>query len=665
MRQSNRLAADAPHGFGGSELDRSQPLRFRLDGRGIAGYAGDTILSAVLAAGIDTAGKRDGEEVGLGERFAPAVTAAGTGTDPLGALPMERTPAVDGLDLVTVGPTRVAGWPSRLRRLLPGQAHSLHQRLDGPAPLRAPWLQHAGEALPEVDTIVVGGGLAGMSAALAAATAGDTVLLLERRPMLGGDARFFGAVADEEPPEAAIARLRGALQDAANVTVLLRTEVLAAWPTGIRAHQVELRDGVPVGRVVTIEGKRLVLATGTTERLPVFPGNRAPRVSGTVTAFHCADRYGVWLGRRTVFSTTRNTAYRLAMYAQDAGAEVQRIVDTRLNPQSRFIDFCKASGITSASGLVLREALPVKSRRAGLSVGFAVAIEDVEQDTGALLTEQVIAAGGWQPALALWLMAGGRCGWNVAAAQLQAGDGPESIALAGAVAGFLGHTACQQSGRAAVARLLDRPPVAVEDPQIEAIYETPDGITPLAPQRNRGRGHAYLDGGRSLTMRPAPSRGADGLHFLGTERALSVGDVAAAVQAELVPAAEAGVVAAERCLGAGEITDTGWRVASPPVEPAATRAVPDYLTGRFGASPQVVVVRPGDGRSFEPGCLLYDSSETSDPRQALGVVFGPAPSAGSGGTALLRKQPRGTSSRYFVRDSSGSVPVEIAERLQP
>src|SRR5690606_249037 len=339
MKQPNRLPADAAHGFGGGEIDRGQPLRFRLDGRSISGYAGDTVLSALLAAGVDTAVRRRGEEIGLNERFAPAVALAGSSNEPLQALPMERTPAIDGLDLVTVGTRPSAGWARRWRRLLPGNAHTLHQRLDGPAPLRAPWLQVPGEALEATDTIVVGGGLAGMSAALAAAAAGDRVVVLERRPMLGGAARFFGPVGDEETPDAAIARLAAALAAAPNVTVLLRSEVLGAWPTGIRAHHVELRDGKPVGRVVTLTGKRLVLATGVAERLPVFPGNRTPGVTGTVTAFHRAERYGIWLGRRALFSTTRNTAYRLALRAKDAGVEVQRIVDTRLNPQSRFIDF--------------------------------------------------------------------------------------------------------------------------------------------------------------------------------------------------------------------------------------------------------------------------------------------------------------------------------------
>ncbi|MGB5801578.1 MAG: 2Fe-2S iron-sulfur cluster-binding protein, partial [Mesorhizobium sp.] len=36
---------------GGSEIDRSRPLSFTFDGRGVQGFAGDTIASALLASG--------------------------------------------------------------------------------------------------------------------------------------------------------------------------------------------------------------------------------------------------------------------------------------------------------------------------------------------------------------------------------------------------------------------------------------------------------------------------------------------------------------------------------------------------------------------------------------------------------------------------------------
>ena len=49
--QHNRLPAGTARGFGGSAIDRSHPLQFRLDGRLISGFAGDTVLSAALACG--------------------------------------------------------------------------------------------------------------------------------------------------------------------------------------------------------------------------------------------------------------------------------------------------------------------------------------------------------------------------------------------------------------------------------------------------------------------------------------------------------------------------------------------------------------------------------------------------------------------------------------
>ena len=48
MAQPNRLPADAPHSFGGAALDRGKPLSFKLDGRTIEGFAGDTVLTALL-----------------------------------------------------------------------------------------------------------------------------------------------------------------------------------------------------------------------------------------------------------------------------------------------------------------------------------------------------------------------------------------------------------------------------------------------------------------------------------------------------------------------------------------------------------------------------------------------------------------------------------------
>lgn len=668
-RQPNRLAAADTHKFSGAEIDRSRPLSFRLNGRQIEGFAGDTVLSAALASGIESVGLRGGEPIGLTERFAPAVMPAGPAGDPATALPMERMPALPGLDLVTLGSLReriaAAGPLARLRHLLLGPGRSLNLRLDDPDIVGGAWRDLQPQTTLETDTLVIGGGLAGMTAAATAAAAGETVVLVERRPMLGGDARFFGTKENEEPPEAAIARLCAQLSQMQSVTTLTRTEAHGLSGTTVRAHQIEVHNGRATPRALVINAKRVVLATGAFERLPVFPGNRSPGIGGAVAAFHRADRYGIWLGKRTLFNTPHNFGYRLALLAKDAGVQVERITDARVNPQSRFIDFCKASGITLAGGLVPKAAIPARSGLSGVSVRFAVAIEDISQETAPIQADQFVAAGGWQPELSLWLMAGGRCGWSVRAGWLDGVGELDGVKLAGSAAGFRNSSACMQSGRSAVGELLGRPPVAVDDRQIEAIYESPDGPTPVNPRRDAGKSRAFLGSGFGFAARILAASRRDPASVVAAHpQALELDEVVAAVQVGKIPQGEAGLVATEHCLGPGVIANSGWRVSPPPIETQAIPAPPNYLAGRFGPKPQLSVVGVADARFFEPGCLIFLSSDENDPLKAVGVIIGPAPGGRSGGLAMVGKAPTGIGTKLFVRDTSGLVPVELLERLK-
>src|SRR5262249_36565840 len=156
----------------------------------------------------------------------------------------------------------------------------------------------------------------------------------------------------EEPPDVVIERLSTAVRGEQRINLLLGAEATQVKDGKVLAHQVELVDGRPRGRSVVVSAGTVVIATGAAERLPVFPGNRTPGVIGALEAFQLARRFGVWGGRRTLFNTSHSYAYRLALHAHDAGLEVQRMVDTRIGPSSRFIDFCKATGITLASGLI-------------------------------------------------------------------------------------------------------------------------------------------------------------------------------------------------------------------------------------------------------------------------------------------------------------------------
>jgi sarcosine oxidase subunit alpha len=619
-----RLAADAAHEFGGIELDRSKPLSFRLDGVSIAGFAGDTVLSAVLAAGIDSHGTYAGAPIGLGEQPPPLVSFK-RGTP----LPMSRLPAIDGLDLSSGG---------RRGRAVFRQANTLRHILDGAA--EPDWLRATPETTLATDFLIVGGGVAGLAAAKSAAMAGRSVIIVERRPWLGGDARYFGPVGDAETPEAFTTRLSDWLTASPNVTILRRAVVFALQGTRALLHQIETADGVARGRVVAIAAERVLLATGATQRLPIFPGNRLPGVLPAITAYHLAKRYGVALGDSAVVATQGNHAYRLALRLNDAGVAVRRVVDTRINAQSRFIDFAKASGLTLATGQ-----LPMKAERGR----FTFAHSAGSGASTVIDATQLIVGGGWQPALTLWMLAGGHVRWSRERGALLATGQLEHVAIAGAAAGHLSLFACAASGRAAHAALFGGEPVAIDDAEPGTAFETPDG--PVSIAQPSPDSPSFLDSGRSLAMRPAPL-GAS--HKLPRPHTMDLGDVAASVELELIAPGDAGAIAEERGAPGADLVASSWTPS--PIE--VPKALPAWLHNRFGADPQRVHLVVDRKRRFAIGTLVYRNDAKPDPEAAVGVIVA---TADIGGIALMTKSALGKTARYIVETNTGPSPARIAK----
>lgn len=610
-----RLAADAAHQFGGIELDRSKPLSFRLDGRSIDAFAGDTVLSALLAAGIDTYGTLDGMPLRLGQSFAPLVSIK-RGT----ALPMERMPALDGLDLTSIGARSRGpfGQPRSLR-------HRIHAQSD------PGWLMTPPETTLTADLLIVGGGVAGLAAAKSASMAGRSVILCEQRPWLGGDARYFGPVGDAETPEAMIARLSGRLLGNSTATVLLHAEVLSVERRRAIVHQVEVTNGAARGRIVAIDASRVLLATGCTQRLPVFPGNRSPGVIPAIEAYHLAKRYGAALGPTAVVATQSNYGYRLALRLHDAGVAVARVVDTRLLAQSRFIDFAKATGLTLASSQYPLAARPGHFSMA--NVGSTTAAATLE-------ASQLIVGGAWQPELTLWMRAGGSVRWDAQRGALMAIGQVPDIAIAGSAAGQVSMPACAHSGRAAQAQLFGEAREAIEDSEPGTAFETPDAPTPHAPA---GEALSFFSSGPTLTNRLPESQA----------HALSLGDVAACVELGVVAPADAGAIAEERGAPGADLVASDWQ---PRPRETSDAELPPYLAHRFGDDPRRLHLKVDGTKVFEVGALVYRNTDPAEPARAVGVII---EVAAPGGIALVEKSATELD-RFIVETLGGPFPARIA-----
>ena len=163
--------------------------------------------------------------------------------------------------------------------------------------------------------LVVGGGPAGLAAALAAADAGADVILADEQDALGGHTRW--ELGGAGPMEQTIARL----ERHPRIELFTRAVAFGAYEGGL----VPLRQGT---RMIGVRCQELIVATGRHEYPLVFADNDRPGVMLS-SAVRRLLRQGVRPGERAVVVTTCSEGYALAAELSKRGVQVAAVVDSR------------------------------------------------------------------------------------------------------------------------------------------------------------------------------------------------------------------------------------------------------------------------------------------------------------------------------------------------
>ena len=615
---SNRLTAQP-----GEVIDRSSSLTFTWNGKTVTGFEGDTIASAIAADGADVFSRsmkyhrRRG--ILTADHWDPNLFVQ-VGDEPnvrAGSRRLEAGMVVSAQNVwpslrfdlgavnQLVGRFLSAGfyyktfmrpaflWPvyqKVLKKFAPGgEIHwktSKHGAYD--------------KRYVHPDVLVAGGGPAGMGAALAAADAGASVLLVEQYGDLGGHLLW-----GDDAQRARGAELAVACRAHAGIEVLVDSTVTGRYDHNWVAI-MQRSHAIAPERLIKARVGVLVVAPGLVERPYVFAGNDTPGVMLSGAVRRLINIWAVKPGKRAVVLSANADGDAALADLERVGVEIVAVLDAR-----------KGERIVSVEG---------SGRASKVTVS----------DGRTLDADLVVTATGWTAPTSLLNMGGDRPVYDASAARYFSNSLPDNILATGGIAGDGSTAELTAHGRAtgelAANRALRRRHDRVSQtsraatPTWEKPAERVDNRTPLArvphPECYRSTTHGMVDFSEDVSSKDlvqASKEGFDSIELMKRYTTVTMGPS----QGKLETVNAASVLAEANGVSMAEIGTTVWRPPYAPIslgalagrihEPVRRSALQDWHDAH-GASPLLA------GQWVRPDHYGDAMAEAANVRTNVGLI---------------------------------------------
>jgi sarcosine oxidase subunit alpha len=187
-----------------------------------------------------------------------------------------------------------------------------------------------------IDVLVIGGGPAGLEAAIQAADHGATVLLVDENQRLGGQLikqthKFFGSKHENAGTRGiTIAKqLEHTVQEHKRIEVFLESTVFGVYEDNsserftFAVSKRKKYDNISV----EVQAKTVIFAVGAMENMLLFPGNDLPGVYGAGAVQTLMNVYGVKPGKKVVMVGAGNVGLIVSYQLLQAGIDVDRVVE--------------------------------------------------------------------------------------------------------------------------------------------------------------------------------------------------------------------------------------------------------------------------------------------------------------------------------------------------
>ncbi|MFQ5959910.1 MAG: 2Fe-2S iron-sulfur cluster-binding protein [Candidatus Methylomirabilales bacterium] len=439
MEELDRLPPNASE-----VLDRSRVIRFTFDGRNYSGHAGDTIASALYGAGVRTFSRSFKYH-----RRRGLLCASGDCPNCLVQVGVEpnvracRRPVLQGLEVRSQN-----RWPSLDRdamsliqlvgRFLPAGFYyktfmrpralwpiyeEVLRKLSGLGEVHAGGHEvHSDKIYRHPDVTVIGGGPAGITAALTAAARGADTLLLEEDAELGGHLRYRRGQFEGQ----SYANHRNKL--ISQVEQHPRIEVFTG-ATALGYYDHHWIGAALDGRLLKIRSRGLVVATGARELPLVFKNNDLPGVMLPGAAQRLIRLWGVRPGHRAAVLSANRHGLSAALDLADAGVQLEAVGDSRKQPDQDLVAELADLGVA-----VMPEA-SIVSADGKRSVERAQISSSSSPDPQSVECDLIMASAGFAPANDLLFQAGAKLSWDANLNEYLPERLPQGFRVAGEVAG--------------------------------------------------------------------------------------------------------------------------------------------------------------------------------------------------------------------------------------
>lgn len=426
-------------------IDRAKVVTFTFDGREYTAYEGDTIASALAAAGettftyslkyhrprglLCTTGNCPNCLVQIGDEPDARACMTCVSQDMVVERQNDDPPLDFALMTAMQGGDEIlpAGYTYKALvrpRKFWGAYEYILRHSSGFGKVRLDSRHgHFDKQYKHADVTIIGGGPAGLNAALAAAEMGAKVILMEQEVALGGHLRYAIHTIDGVPAHQYVANLAAQVAAHPNIEVMLGT-------TAFGRYDHNWIGAMRGSRMFKLRTKALVAAGGAYEIPLLFENNDLPGIMLGAAVRRLLHLWAVRPGTRAVVVSANQRGLQTALDLLAAGVEVAAVAEMRsadlAASDEDLLDQLQNAGVRILPNTAVASAAETAGHLS------SVVLQSLDaQSSETILCDLLVLSTGYLPAYELLYQSGAKLVWNESLKEFAPATLPKGVFAAG------------------------------------------------------------------------------------------------------------------------------------------------------------------------------------------------------------------------------------------